>query len=759
MQKSWAILFVCLLALGGCNSSDDPIKPSSASAKTSTSETISDPTPESADAPLLVGTAKADLTGPSALVTFMGMSDSAQMGEGIQMRNFASAFVFQDATGKKMAYVSSDIAMVFQGVKQAIVAELKDEGWSDANLMLQGTHTHGAPAGSSHYFMYNMASGGFVQENFDAQVGGIVKAIRDAEANLKPRSLSINQGTLYGTGWNRSPWAYMSNPRSEIEHYGLDPEDIHEAGFINQEDLPHGRREHRGNLSTGYLNVEDEWLSKPWNNTDKRMRLLKLTDAEGQAEMLSWFSLHPTTMGSLSRMISGDTHGYASYMWDREKENRGTFAQAACGDVSGNLKFGPPSMTGNFDWQHCKELGGNLLQKAEELYAADGQSLSPAIDYRHMFVDFSNVRAENGDWRTRPAATGASMVAGSTEDSLSPAPLFNEGLTVDDLSLEGEAEFTEKFLQFLFPKVLGVVWPASLDQEFVVAHYPKPIIWANGLNLMMPAADQQSGELEWTPWSPEVLPVQLLRVGELILCAMPLEVSTMAARRIENTIMEVFNGVGPDGYAKTEGAIRHVIINQCANAYAGYVTTEEEYGSQEYEGASTQFGPNELKAFQQEIRKLALSMKAGTPLVTANEPQPRNMNGTVVPELYLKASSWPKYDNDAHGQVVSIVRETVADGTEYLKLTLKGAFPNRNLMTGSSYMTVTTPRGAKFTDADPETRFQWADGGDNVSLITLWFDMTLQDEGDYIFTYTAEALDNSGKSHMIDKRYPVSSNL
>ncbi len=85
-----------------------------------------------------------------------------------------------------------------------------------------------------------------------------------------------------------------------------------------------------------------------------------------------------------------------------------------------------------------------------------------------------------------------------------------------------------------------------------------------------------------------MLPLQILRVGQLVLLIVPTEMTTMAGRRMRDHMkaLLVENGViGAEGV---------VIIAGLANGYADYTTTFEEYQIQRYEGGSTIFGPHQL---------------------------------------------------------------------------------------------------------------------------------------------------------------------
>jgi neutral ceramidase len=73
----------------------------------------------------------------------------------------------------------------------------------------------------------------------------------------------------------------------------------------------------------------------------------------------------------------------------------------------------------------------------------------------------------------------------------------------------------------------------------------------------------------------------------------------MAGRRIRAAVKSSLEQAG----------IRHYMIAGLANDYGGYVTTREEYARQDYEGASTEFGPWQLAAIQQTVARLAAGLE------------------------------------------------------------------------------------------------------------------------------------------------------
>jgi hypothetical protein len=96
------------------------------------------------------------------------------------------------------------------------------------------------------------------------------------------------------------------------------------------------------------------------------------------------------------------------------------------------------------------------------------------------------------------------------------------------------------------------------------------------------------------PWTPAVLPVHLVVLGDVAMCAVPAEFTTVAARRVCEGVAADLARIG----------VRQAVLAGYANAYAGYVTTPQEYEVQDYEGASTHFGKWTLPAYQTELARL-----------------------------------------------------------------------------------------------------------------------------------------------------------
>src|SRR5699024_9934371 len=107
----------------------------------------------------------------------------------------------------------------------------------------------------------------------------------------------------------------------------------------------------------------------------------------------------------------------------------------------------------------------------------------------------------------------------------------------------------------------------------------------------------RAGALKKSAMVPSVLPLQIVRLGNITLTCAPGEFTTVAGRRLLNTIAQA---LGPES--------QHIMCTYC-NDYMGYVTTFEEYQEQDYEGGHTVYGQWTLAAFQTCYRELAKAFK------------------------------------------------------------------------------------------------------------------------------------------------------
>ena len=309
---------------------------------------------------------------------------------------------------------------------------------------------------------------------------------------------------------------------------------------------------------------------------------------------------------------------------------------------------------------------------------------------------------------TAKAAMGASFSAGSTEDNVITGSLFTEGVT--DTSASWSENKRDAFLQGFLSGFIGIAWPSTLDEAYVAAHSPKPILIPTGI-----------ASWDGNPWTPQIVPVQIIKIGEFVIIAQPSEITTMSGRRICETVLNELTASG----------VKYAVIASLANTYTSYLTTYEEYQSQQYEGASTQFGPYTLLAYQQEFGKLAYALAHGTAVDAG--PTPADLTN-----YQYEGQGSVAFDNVPIGKSYGDV--LVAPSASYTKGALvsvrfQSGHPKNNLMTQSSYLFVEKKVGSTWVTAaydwDPETTFRWTRSGIAASYVTITWDTTNAAAGTY----------------------------
>ncbi|MBX3721975.1 MAG: neutral/alkaline non-lysosomal ceramidase N-terminal domain-containing protein [Turneriella sp.] len=670
-----------------------------------------------------IGCGVYDVTGPSAEVGMMGFADVAQTTQGIYMRLWSRAFIIGDGH-RRIVYVCADLCMIYQAVKQAVSARVAAdrelaEYYNDKNILLSATHTHSGPGGYSHHFIYNLTTKGFIPQNFDAIVEGIYQSIKRAHKNIEPGRIFMARGDVEGYGFNRATRPYAMNPEEERQRYGSDIDTemtllkfvAVDGGEPQGTDAQGSRgtgsasgREPQGKDAQGSRGTGSASGREP-QGTDAQGsrgtgsasgREPQGTDAQGsrgtgsasgrELGMINWLGVHPTSIGPANRLIGGDNKGLAEYWFEKDKGSDfkkektfiAAFALAPAGDVSPNL-WGIAD--GVHDYEHMEIIAKKMYDKAVELYNSASERLTGPVDSRHRYTDFSKLHIDALNVDTVPAAMGAPFLAGSTEDNVSQVSIFREGVTVD--SLQGN----ERIIAGLVDSAFGALWPKTLDADFIKGHAPKKILVPTGL-----------ASWDGNPWTPQILPVQVIRLGQLAIAAQPTEITTMAGRRVRETVKAALQKAG----------VTHAVVASHSNAYSSYVTTREEYAGQEYEGASTHFGPHTLAGFQQEFERLAEAIASGTAVAQGVYPKDFKLTQlTLQPGVV--------YDTTPRGKKFGDV--LVDAGAQYtagdtVVVEFQSAHPKNDLLTMRDFAVVQRRiAGDRFEDVagdrDPQLTFNW----------------------------------------------------
>lgn len=606
------------------------------------------------------GTALHDVTGVIADTASPAWVNPQQVFSALHSRVYARAYVIASpCNGKRLAFVSIDTGLMSSTLRNAVLAEIAADDslaslYNGNNVMLSVTHTHSDP------------NTGLVGGNNGLAViaGGTVAAIRKAQQNLQAHPatgrLSLSSGELLNTNINRSKPAFLNNPPEE---------------------------------RAAFLNTRAEEVQ-----VDKAMHQLEFyREGDLAAGLINWFGVHPTVIGPAQSFVSGDVKGEAAlgferlmgtdYRADPELHNFvAAFAQAVEGDASPNIfieEFPHPDPRrggGENDLDSNRISALKQLARALELFG-QGEMLSGPVDYRFMTVSIDAVRVDDPvvlaslehpveldsvEKRTCSGILGASFGAGA-EDG--PGPTV-EGLSCKDdpdVLAAAQADMaTAAGTQFEgFPGG----WPA----ETIPGALLSAAAFCN-VAALPPLLGDFSCQAEkplLLPRGGTQLPFQLFRIGQLAILGLPWEVTTVSARRIRALLMAELGAVGIDT----------LVIAGLVNDYVHYLTTREEYATQQYEGASTLYGPWTLAAVQQEGLKLARALRSGEPQGDALDPGAR---------ANLALAAGPQDTPHPSGAVGTVIRQPAAEVRqgETVRFEIVAGHPANDLRLQDSYATV-----------------------------------------------------------------------
>jgi neutral ceramidase len=366
------------------------------------------------------------------------------------------------------------------------------------------------------------------------------------------------------------------------------------------------------------------------------------------------------------------------------------FAQSDAGDVSPNeVILGTPNTVvrpcdGSPD-PECDDLANAALHgdkqyaRALELYAAADELVRGPVDGRLAFFDMEAVDVDSqytgdGPKHTCVAAIGFSIAAGA-EDGTAVA-FIDEGI-----------KFGENFP------------PITIDPVDQACHEEKAIL--------LPV-----GRMQPYPWSPTILPAQVLRLGSVAIVPVPFEITTISGDRLRATVLAHLVDTG----------VERAVIAGLSNGYSSYVTTREEYAAQHYEGAFTQFGPWTLAAWQQNFAAVSDALKTGVPAVDTGVPLDLSDDQVVQTPPVVADSPCLLPDaflcpGEKFGDVVQDPPAMVAPG-EHVVVRFRGAHPRNDLRTGTGYLEVQRADddwAVVARDWDPETTFRWQRTGGMLS--------------------------------------------
>jgi neutral ceramidase len=220
-------------------------------------------------------------------------------------------------------------------------------------------------------------------------------------------------------------------------------------------------------------------------------------------------------------------------------------------------------------------------------------------------------------------------------------------------------------------------------------HHPKPIMLNTG------AASEPYD------WDPKSIPISIFKVGKLFILNVPMEMTTMAGRRLREAVADI---------AVSKGVIDPIItIAGLANSYTHYVATFEEYQGQRYEAASTLFGPHTLSAYIQEFKRITTDMLNDEPSTSADAPTDlTNKQISLIPPVIVDTIAFGRH----FGSVVEAPRDHYNIGQDTVFASFRSANPRNNRRPQGTFLTVDTLLDdgswqTRFVDGDWCTKYVW----------------------------------------------------
>ena len=742
-------LTVSLLFLAGCTTAaregfytgDDTFKMNSKPALRET---------QSSAELFTVGAGKYDITGDLRDQTMGGYAVSKQVTKGVLDRLYSRAFYFEDPkTGNGLVYISVDNWSVSLAVREAVIAELQrgsyrmNDGrvvvfkgrngvsvFNQANVMIAATHTHAGFAGFDDHTMYNISAGGKNSRVFDLFVEGIVHSVALAYENRESAVLSFVKGDLsgnYNVSHNRSMGAHLNNEtdkRSDLTLTEWEAMDDYEQ-FAEK-------------FKAAY--------------TDKEMTVLKITAADGrELGCIAWFGVHPCGISASNHLVSGDTKGRASLLVENfmngEQESDDDFVCAQpqtnlgdVGEIRVQYKKNLFGYTTEEEYQNVMLTANFLAARTLELYAEEGTVIkNDGVNAAVNYIDFTHVVLDDRYRykpdvyapRTAPAAVGYAAGIGS-EVHQTGLPL-EEGMTVDTppSCLINFAQGLLKPLKdtdtvYDFARILYA------PDELKELQKPKRV-------LMVPSRATPS-------WVPQVLPVQLYKIGGFYLAAAPFETTTVSGRRIRKDLERALTAAG--------ASFQTVVYNGNTNAYASYMTSPEEYEKQHYEGGFTLFGINQLGAVMQETERLVSLIQKQTSGRQDGDPEwvrdrPQIIDSDDILRKRIQSPNSYTLAGTHFGQLIGKMPVSVQSGND-LELSFRIAGLNRPEMLNRSYFYIQRYLSAveKWVtvadDSSLSTWFQSRGSKSYAKIDTMWKIPSTAVPG--VYRYVVQCIMQKGKT-------------
>ncbi|KCV69904.1 hypothetical protein H696_03371 [Fonticula alba] len=608
-----------------------------------------------------------------------------------------------------IAFVTENLVFgVLDELQRIFAARGQVSPYDVTNILLAGTHTHSGPGGYAQYVLFQMTSAGFVEDSYWAIVLGTAEAIVAAHDDLQAAEILATKGHPNPgdglIGRNRSPTSYLENPQSERDRYPGD--------------------------------------------TDTEMSLLRVRSVPtGNAKpvdlgLMNWFAVHPTSRNNTNTLISGDNKGFASYLFEQAMAPPGGSADAGTespfvaaflnsnmGDISPNIEgaqcYDGPAAGDFCDPLHSTCPNNRGLQRSQFCHGVGPSGRDDRLNSRiigerqyllakRLFGQAANIG--NGGWRVAGGSFGSQAEVESRMMFIrfSDRRVLSDPTNLPPLRKPVEVELCKPAMGYSFaagttdgPGMFNFYqgqkrgspfwnWVRNFlrvpSSKLVRCQRPKPILLATG-EATLPHA-----------WQADIVPVQLLRIGDLAIAALPGEFTTMAGRRLRESVHKILIDGGVIG--RNTGL---TVVTGLASSYIDYITTQEEYQPQRYEAASNIFGEHTFAGYLSAFGQLADAMVTNSTVPVGEWPP--DLRGKLITRFSPKLSPDVLPTGVDFGDLVSGPEARIRVG-DTVEAVFWGANPRNDHRRGRTFLRIEQKLGSGTwqtvrTDADWDTELEW----------------------------------------------------
>jgi neutral ceramidase len=568
-------------------------------------EPLSKPTPAGTGT-LQAGFARVDITPPPGFGLF-GYGPEGKKTVGYRNRLYIRALVLEGKNGEVIAFAVADLGVISTILHRLVAQKVHaatDSAIGADRLILSATHTHSAPG---HYLSaWPLNEFGSSVMGYDPQLAEwladrIATAVYTAYVARRPARAAWGIQNVWGHTRNRSHAAYRLNSDAPAFELTEPPSAIDDLRRL----------------------VNPRWAML-------RVDVQRPGGDYVPAGALSIFAIHGTGFPSGNDLYDADIHGLVERGLERHIGPDGVhlFANGTQGDVSPN--WPPDTRCAPAEMRPGRRPGGPRTPPAKD----DWHEPSPASVAACLSAATEYVRYV-GNALADTARRMFEGLAPRLSSNLSVGRAFETLLlTGDSARQEGLCERPQAGTataaggpdgrsRYYGWKVLGV-FPLGIEGGGHAIDSTRTGCQRPKRTLLGPVQSRLVGRFQF----PEFAELAVIRVGDMLIGTVPGEVTTVAGLRM----MAAMQAVRPPTVSADNLAILGL-----ANGDLRYITTEEEYWAQLYEGGSNLYGPKTAKVIAGRLHNLTLRLSSGP-----GEPWPDAEVGPISVRPGEAYSYWPE---------------------------------------------------------------------------------------------------------------------